>query len=203
MTAFWMCELAPTDTFNRNQLLCREELMRDRLSKTGRAMADPRVLQVLVVGDDRGAADELAGLVHRWGHSVRLAYDGATGLKVAAAQQPDVVLLDLAMPLENGCQVARQLRIDLSPARCFIIIAVAGRPDEECFNQCSEAGIDLLLIKPVDPSVVETLLTLEFKYVNRSRTANSGAMEFSPQPSRAVDSASSRLAVGTGSGQQT
>jgi CheY-like chemotaxis protein len=163
-----MCELEPNDEFNRNQLLCRKELLHDRLSKEGHGIPGRRVLEVLVVGDDRAAADELAGLVDRWGHSVRLAYDGAIALKVAAAQQPDVVLLDVSLPQEDGCQLAEQLRVELPRAKSFIITAVALRPDAEHFEQTCAAGIDLLLVKPVDPSVRETLLLLESERLSHS-----------------------------------
>ena len=214
MTAFWMCELDPTDAFNRNQLLCREQLLRDRLSEAGRITAIPHVLQVLVVGDDRGAADELARRVDGWGHAVRVACDAATALKVAADQQPDVVLLDISLPMENGCQVARQLRVNLPRAKSFIITAVALRPDAECFEQTCAAGIDLLLVKPVDPSVMETLLMLERERLNRShvgaaaKVATQGAPQLAPAQTSdderdgAAMKWRSRIAVGAGNRQQ-
>lgn len=174
MAAFWMCELAPTeiagsDVFNRNQLACRVALTHDRASQVGRAAASPRMLRVLVMDDDQDTTDGLVRLVRRWGHAARFAYGGAAGLKVAAAQHPDVVVLDIAMPGMDGCQVARQLRLDFPKKECFVI-AVAGSADDECRHQCSEAGIDLVLIKPVQPSVLETLLMLECARVNRLET---------------------------------
>lgn len=215
MTAFWMCELEPTDAFNRNQLLCREQLLRDRLREAGRITAIPHVLQVLVVGDERAAADQLAQEVHSWGHAVRAAYDGASALKVAADQQPDVVLLDVSLPLENGCQLAQQLRVDLPRAKSFIITAVAGRPDAECFEQTCAAGIDLLLVKPVDPSVMETLLMLERERLNRSPVESAAgvaaegafaahhAINGQPGRGREAETADVRLRASNRSGQQT
>ena len=176
MAAFWMCELAPTeiagsDAFNRNQLACRKALTHDRASKVGRISIPLRVLRVLIIDDDQDTTDGLVRLVRRWGHATQFAYDGAAGLKVAAAQHPDVVALEIAMPHMDGCQVARQLRLDFPKKECFVI-AVTGSADEECRQQCSEAGIDLVLIKPIQPSVLETLLMLECARVNRSRTHN-------------------------------
>src|SRR5689334_20500910 len=103
MAAFWMCDLAPTeiagsDAFNRNQLACKSALTHDRASKVGRISALRRVLKVLIIDDDPDTTDGLVRLVRSWGHAVRFAYDGAAGLKVAAAQHPDVVVLDIAMP---------------------------------------------------------------------------------------------------------
>jgi len=186
MAAFWMCELAPVDTFNRNQLLLREALIHAGGNRIGGVPAGPRVLEVLVVGGEPDAADGLAMLVQRRGHAVRVAYDGLAGLRVAASQHPDVVLLDVALPPVNACHVARQLRLDFPRNECFIISAVAGRPDEKCAEQCSEAGIDLVLVKPVDPSIFETLLMLERERVNRSQVegavtlASRGKSQFAP-----------------------
>ena len=58
----------------------------------------------------------------------------------------------------------------ISPSKECFIIAVTGGTDERGRRQCAEAGIDLVLIKPVDSSVVETLLMLECERVNRSPT---------------------------------
>jgi CheY-like chemotaxis protein len=216
MAAFWMCELAPTeiagsDAFSRNQLACRKALTHDRASQIGRVAAPPRLLRVLVVDDDQDTTNGLVRLVRRWGHAVRFAYDGAAGLKMAAAQHPDVVVLDVAMPLMDGGQVARQLRLDFPKKDC-LIIAVTGSADEEGRQQCSEAGIDLVLIKPVQPSVLETLLMLECARVNRSRTDNRPSTKGASKLTRkrlcaderdgGVKTARSHIAVSTASGRQ-
>jgi len=176
MPAFWMCEVAPTevagsDAFNRNQLLCREALTHDRAHNVQRAAGARRALRVLFVDDDHDTTDGLANLVRRWGHAVRGAYDGAAGLKIAAAQHPDVVLLDIAMPFMDGYQVARQLKLDFHKHDCFII-GITGETGFQRRQQCIDAGIDLVLTKPVDPSVIETLLMLECERVNRSPRTN-------------------------------
>ena len=73
---------------------------------------------------------------------------------LAADQHPDVVLLNLELSSMDGRHLARQLRLD-SPQRDYFIIAFADWADGGRRRQCSEAGIDLLLVKPVDPSVLE------------------------------------------------
>jgi CheY-like chemotaxis protein len=188
MPAFWMCELAPTevarsDAFHRNHLSCRRALTDDRTSRVGRLSPTRRVLRVLVVDDDQDTTDALGRLVGRWGHAPCLAYDGVAALRVAAQHHPDVVLLDIAMPLLDGCQVARQLRLDFSRQECFII-GVTRDADERARQQCIAAGIDIVLIKPVEPSVVETLLMLECERVNRSRTGRGPATQL-PFPAAA------------------
>jgi CheY-like chemotaxis protein len=119
-----------------------------------------RLLRVLVVDDLRDAADSLSTLVELWGHVVRQAYDGAAALEIASAYLPDVVLLDLAMPKMDGCQLARLLR----QQACFthtLLIAITGYADETHRRLCEAAGFDQRLVKPVAPVLVERLLQLE------------------------------------------
>lgn len=169
-------ELARADASRGTQLACQEALTQDRGSMVERVSGEQRVLRVLVVDDEREAAVKLVSLVHRCGHAASSAYDGATGLRVAASQHPDVVLLDLEMPFMDGCEVARQLRLDFLRTECFII-GVTEWADERCRLQAAEAGVDLVLLKPVEPSLMETLLIVECRRVNRQRTDNCHAKE--------------------------
>src|SRR5688572_16829739 len=82
---------------------------------------EDRLLRVLIVDDHRATANTLAGLVGIWGHEVRQAYDGVTGLALAAAFRPDVLLLDILMPDMSGFEVAMQMRRQDRFAECFII----------------------------------------------------------------------------------
>jgi CheY-like chemotaxis protein len=111
-------------------------------------------------------AESLVRRVRRSGQAARMAHNGLAALRVAAAQHPDVVLLDMEMPFMDGHEVARHLRLDFPRRACFII-AVTARTADERRQHNIESGIDLRLIKPLDPSVVETLLLLECELVNR------------------------------------
>ncbi len=174
MAPLLLSTFAPTkwtdsNASNRHQLSCRKALVHENVSEAGCDSVVPQVLRVLVVDDEQDTADSFAWLVGSWGHAASFAYNGAAALKAAAEQRPDVVLLDIEMPIVDGCQVARQLRVDVPRDECFII-AITGRADHRRRQQCVEAGVDLVLIKPVSPSVVETLLLLECVHVNRRRT---------------------------------
>lgn len=139
-----------------------------RPSRGKSRIATRRRLRVLIVDNDRDATDTLAALVSLWGHDVWSAYDGATGLAIAAAASPDVVLLDIAMPEMDGCELAVQLRKRAGLQDCFLI-AVTGFGDEKHRRQCRQAGIDLFLVKPVEAVVMGTLLMLERQRLGLSR----------------------------------
>jgi CheY-like chemotaxis protein len=129
---------------------------------------DP-LLRVLIVDDHRATADTLFSLAVKWGYHVRRAYDGKTGLTLAAAFRPDVLLLDMLMPNVDGFEVAMQVRRQVRLKNCFII-AVTGRTDAPHRAQCYEAGVDLFLIKPVSPSDMQTLLSLESQRVTQLKS---------------------------------
>lgn len=156
-----------TDAYNRLQI-------RRAIQSRGDPHAEPVVggfgelLRVLVVDNHRDFANTTSRLIGIWGHEVRLAYDGSTALALAAVYQPDIVLLDVIMPQMNGLELAAELR-QIAGLQERFLVAVTGRTDEEHRLQCEAAGIDLLLIKPVAPSILKTLLTWEFEYALRAK----------------------------------
>jgi two-component system CheB/CheR fusion protein len=119
-----------------------------------------RALRVLVADDCIDAADSLALLLRMWGYDARETYGGADVLKAAAEYRPDVILLDVAMPFVDGCEVARQLR-ERGPRRPARVIAMTGYQDESHRTLCREAGFDTYLVKPLDLTALEELLALE------------------------------------------
>jgi PAS domain S-box-containing protein len=113
-------------------------------------------LRVLVVDDNRDAAESLALLVRMMGHDARHVYDAASAVALAKDFRPDIALLDLAMPRVNGLELQRQLR-SLDPARPMVIAAVTGLGQQQSRRQALEAGFDEFIVKPVP---VETLAGL-------------------------------------------
>jgi DNA-binding response OmpR family regulator len=109
--------------------------------------------------------------VRRWGHATRTARDAPAALRAAAVQRPDVVVLNFDLPGLNGCRAARQLRRDMANKAC-LLIAVTAWADGSRRQHGIEAGIDLLLVRPVPPAILETLLLLECVHVNRPRPAS-------------------------------
>jgi DNA-binding response OmpR family regulator len=123
-------------------------------------------LRVLVVEDDPDCASSTAMLLHVSGHEAHIGTDGPSGVRKARELAPDVVLLDIGLPGMSGYDVARRLRADSEKPP--FIIAVSGHGQEEAVRQSREAGIDLHLVKPVDPAALAGLLS-RFENVVRER----------------------------------
>ena len=114
---------------------------------TGQDAHDP--LCILVVDDNRDAADILGLLLETLGHSVHTAHDGGVALERMADLHPDLIFLDLGMPLMDGYEVARRVRQipKLAETR---VIAVTGYVDERRRELASAAGFDDYLVKPTN-----------------------------------------------------
>jgi CheY-like chemotaxis protein len=110
-------------------------------------------VKVLVVDDNRDAADTLAALIEASGGKARACYDGPTALVAADEFRPDVCLLDLTMPGMDGDQVAARLR-DADPDHKLALVAVTALGSEDARYRTARAGFDLHLVKPVDPNQV-------------------------------------------------
>jgi DNA-binding response OmpR family regulator len=122
-------------------------------------------LRVLVVEDDDDTATSLATLLQTYGYEVEVATDGASACQAIHASLPDVVLLDIGLPKMNGWLVAKQIR-EQSTWKRPLIIAVTGHGREADRLRSQEAGIDLHLIKPVDPEELHRLLSRFQSIVN-------------------------------------
>lgn len=114
----------------------------------------PTSARVLVVDDNRDAADTTAGLLRLGGFDVRVCYDGRTALDEAAGFAPVVCLLDLRMPGMEGDELARRLKAQAEDAgRCPpALVAVTAQSDADSRRRTVAAGCSLHLVKPVAPS---------------------------------------------------
>ena len=114
-------------------------------------------LKILVVDDNRDAADACASLLELSGHHVQTAYTGRHALELAETFRPHALLLDIGLPDFNGYELATKIRA--SPWGCDVmLIAVTGWGQEEDRRRALEAGCDHHLTKPVAPETVESLL---------------------------------------------
>jgi len=120
--------------------------------------SESKALRVLIIEDNRDAAETLRDLLELTGHTVEVAYSGTLGVETARRFRPDVVLCDLGLPGMDGYEVAQVLRLDPSTATSRLI-AVSGYGQAEDRQRSLDAGFDLHLTKPVDPLEIERVLS--------------------------------------------
>lgn len=114
-------------------------------------------LKVLVVDDNRDAAESMCMLLETMGLELACAYDGEAALAVASEFQPDVALLDVGMPGMDGYTLARALRGDPSHDG-LVIAAMTGWGEERDRRRAKEAGFDHHFSKPADIKALTRML---------------------------------------------
>jgi PAS domain S-box-containing protein len=119
--------------------------------------APPHPLRILVVEDNRDAAETLRDLLELRGYTVQVAYSGPAALELGPQFQPEVLLCDLGLPEIDGYQVAKALRRDPTTTAARMI-AISGYGQEEDRRRSQEAGFDRHLTKPVDFDELTALL---------------------------------------------
>lgn len=112
--------------------------------------------RVMVVDDNRDAADTLSTALQHAGHRALAAYGGPAALTAAREFRPEAVLLDLGMPGMSGFEVANELRKS-SPDLLIVALTGWGQPKDRIAT--SQAGFDHHLTKPVSLDVVLQLLS--------------------------------------------
>jgi two-component system CheB/CheR fusion protein len=110
-------------------------------------------LRILVVDDNRDAADSLSELLRITGSDVRCAYDGEQGVAMALDFRPEVVLLDIGMPTMDGLEACRRIRAQPG-MQDVVLIAITGWGTAEDRRRTKDAGFDHHMIKPVDPDAL-------------------------------------------------
>jgi CheY-like chemotaxis protein len=108
----------------------------------------PQRQRVLVVDDNRDAADSLRMLLEASGQDTRSVYDGVSALELAESFRPHVILLDIGMPSMDGYQVVHELRSRLLVPRPTIA-ALTGWGQDSDKKKTQEAGFDHHFTKPV------------------------------------------------------
>jgi CheY-like chemotaxis protein len=121
--------------------------------------AAPQVIErsrILVVDDNKDAADSLAQWLRLSGHEVEVAYSGLAALACVRSHQPEVVICDLGLPELTGYDFALAVRRE--SARAIRLVAHSGysRPDE--VSRCIECGFDAHVAKPSPPDYIERVL---------------------------------------------
>jgi CheY-like chemotaxis protein len=113
--------------------------------------------RVLLVDDNRDAAESLAMLLKLSGHDTHIAHDGLEAVEKAALLSPDIILLDIGLPKINGFEAARRIR-EQSQSKRPVLVALTGWGQDADRQKSREAGFDAHVVKPVDPNVLANLL---------------------------------------------
>ena len=117
--------------------------------------------KVLLVEDSEESRDGLARHLRRKGHEVLLAVDGRQGVEVARAEAPDLILMDMSLPILDGWEATRQLKA-APQTRGIPVIALTAHAMAGDREKALEAGCDDYDTKPIEVSrlltKIETLL---------------------------------------------
>jgi len=105
--------------------------------------------KILLVEDNEMNRDMLSRRLAKKGYDVVLAVDGQEGVDKALTEKPDIILLDMSLPVKDGWEVAKELRAN-SEAQHNKIIALTAHAMEGDRQQALEAGCDDYDTKPVD-----------------------------------------------------
>ncbi|HEX2227025.1 MAG TPA: ATP-binding protein, partial [Candidatus Binatia bacterium] len=113
--------------------------------------------RVLVVDDNRDAADSLSRLLNKLGSEARAVYSGIEALELLEPYRPAMLLVDIGMPGMDGYELARRIR-EIPRYHDLTLVALTGWGQEEDRRRSQAAGFDFHLTKPVDFKTLQSLL---------------------------------------------
>jgi signal transduction histidine kinase len=142
------------------ELVMRLPLEEEPAALTGLPADPPHVantLRILIIEDNRDAAENLRVFLDLFRHEVRVAHTGPEGVQAADEWRPDVVLCDIGLPGLDGYGVAGELKKRSVSSRTRLI-AITGYGSEEDKRRAHQAGFQHHLTKPADPAELLQLL---------------------------------------------
>ena len=118
--------------------------------------------KILLIDDDPDFVEAVKVIVENGGYDVRVAYDGAEGLEAVAQEKPDLIVLDVMMPVMNGHEACAKLKADPQTAKIPIILltAVADRVTTSTYTHRDmlESEAEDYMPKPVEPAELLSLI---------------------------------------------
>lgn len=120
------------------------------MTQTGQEMIGKQAKKVLVIEDDEDLVALVSLLLQEDGFAVEIAANGREALDSLARQLPDVILLDMKMPIMNGPEFARELEVRYGHQAPIIVLTAAA----DAHRRAAEVGADAWLGKPFDPEVL-------------------------------------------------
>jgi CheY-like chemotaxis protein len=129
---------------------------------------DVHKLRILIADDNRDAAQTLAMMLAYEGHDVRTAYDGLEALAVGQLFKPDLILLDIGMPVMDGYQTARQIR-ERSWGRGVHLVALTGWGQDVDRDHALAQGFQHHIVKPASPEKLAAVIEAALQSVPAER----------------------------------
>jgi two-component system, chemotaxis family, CheB/CheR fusion protein len=118
---------------------------------------DMPLRRVLVVDDNVDAATSLSMMLLAKGHTVQTVHDASAALQTVERFAPEIVLLDIELPGMSGYEVAQRIR-SMDGGTKIMLVAITGRGQKEDKERAMEAGFDEHLTKPVDTSLLASVI---------------------------------------------
>ena len=115
--------------------------------------------KILVIDDEQKVLDLIGFRLHLLGYRMIAATNGEDGLALAESEQPDLIILDITMPGLDGLTVCGRLKKSDATANIPILMLTA-RCDVEDVNKAMTVGADDYIVKPYDPTVLQTKIRL-------------------------------------------
>lgn len=135
----------------------------------GRATAtDSQKLRVLIADDNRDTAQTLSMMLAFEGHDVRTAHDGLEALATGQLFTPDLVFLDIGMPVLDGYQTARQIR-ERDWGRGVYLVALTGWGQDTDRTAAFESGFQDHLVKPAAPEKLKAVVDAAHESTRRGQ----------------------------------
>jgi len=118
------------------------------------------MVKVLLVEDNEMNRDMLGRRLRRKGYEVSVAVDGAEGIAMAQSEAPDIILMDMSLPVVDGWEATRRLKGDPN-TRAIPVIALTAHAMSGDREQAMEAGCDDYDTKPIEfPRLLEKIEAL-------------------------------------------
>jgi CheY-like chemotaxis protein len=134
-----------------------EAIPRTVVDETPLKSQDIEQKRVLIVDDNRDAAEVIAELLRMDGHDVRVAFEARSGLEVADQFRPEVIFLDIGLPGMDGHELALRLRARFHAEDCKLI-ALSGYGQADDIARGTSSGFAKYLVKPVDLDAIRAAI---------------------------------------------
>lgn len=114
-------------------------------------------IRIVYVEDDKAISYPISEILTILGHEVKCANNGKQGVEAAESWKPDIILMDLRMPVMDGPTAIRLLRSnpDTSDIPIFVLSAYS---DANTRNECKQIGVDRFMSKPIDIDKLDTAI---------------------------------------------